>query len=174
MSGALILTGAPGSGKSSVLDALCTLLEIEAQPFGAIESEQFSRGCPWLSCAEWLPQLAAVVRLQREAGRSTFLVAATTENVEELHAVSAAVAAERQLVVCLRAPVELIADRIEAREPDQWPGKAALVEHARTLADLIPAIPGIDLVISTAVGSASDIAGEIRDALIENSLLPVG
>lgn len=47
MSGAIILTGAPGSGKSSVLAALSTLLEIEGVAFGAIESEQLARGWPW-------------------------------------------------------------------------------------------------------------------------------
>jgi hypothetical protein len=41
---ALILTGSPGSGKSSVLDTLSTLLEIDGTSFGAIESEQLACG----------------------------------------------------------------------------------------------------------------------------------
>jgi predicted ATPase len=91
MAGALILTGAPGSGKSSVLDALSTLLEINEVSFGAIETEQLARGWPWLTAKQWMPQLATVVKLQRDSGRNTFLVAATPETEPELRAVIDAV-----------------------------------------------------------------------------------
>jgi hypothetical protein len=37
---AMLLTGAPGAGKTSVLEKLATLLEIEGVEFGALESEQ--------------------------------------------------------------------------------------------------------------------------------------
>ena len=79
MSGALILIGGAGAGKSSVLDALGTMLEIDEVRFGAIEIEQLARGWPWLNAAQSMPQLEAVIELQRRAGRQTFLVAATTE-----------------------------------------------------------------------------------------------
>jgi hypothetical protein len=81
---ALILTGSPGSGKSSVLDALSTLLEIDGASCGAIESEQLARGWPWLKASGWIPQLAAIVALQKAAGRRLFLVVATTETELEL------------------------------------------------------------------------------------------
>jgi hypothetical protein len=58
----------------SVLDALSTLLEIDGVPFGAIESEELARGLPWLATSEWLRQLAAVIGLQRDAGRELSLV----------------------------------------------------------------------------------------------------
>jgi predicted ATPase len=95
MSAALILTGSPGSGKSSVLDALRTLLEIDATVFAAIESEQLARGWPWLALSDALPQLAAVTALQRAAGRELFLVVATTETPLELQGVIDALAADR-------------------------------------------------------------------------------
>ena len=79
MAGALILTGALGSGKSSVLDKLSTLLEIAEIPFGTIETEQRARGWPWLIAAAWVRQLAGVIDLQRQIGRENFLVAANTE-----------------------------------------------------------------------------------------------
>jgi predicted ATPase len=41
---AVVITGAPGSGKSSVLDALATRLEIEGVAHGVIESEQLAEG----------------------------------------------------------------------------------------------------------------------------------
>jgi gluconate kinase len=162
---ALIIIGAPGSGKTSVLDALCTLLEIEGVEFGAIESEQLARGWPWLTAERWTAQLAAVISLQRDAGRRLFLVAATTETVDELRGVVDAVGAERVLVVCLTASADLVARRVAAREPDRWLGKAELIEHARALASVIPTIPGIDLAIATDDREAIDAAAELRDTL---------
>ena len=148
------------------------LLEIEEVHFSAIESEQFSRGYPWLSLPDWIPQLSAVVSLQREAGRSRFVVAATTETNDELSAVSAAVDADRQLVVCLDASPDTVAERLAAREPDAWPGKAQLVSRARVLALEIPGLTNIDLVISTERRAAPDIAmAGIRDELRRRHIL---
>jgi chloramphenicol 3-O-phosphotransferase len=161
----LVLVGAPGSGKSSVLEALTTLLEIEGTPYGAIESEQLSWGLPLLAAADWIPQLAAVIEMQRAVGRSLFLVAATPESAEELRGVVAAVAAERVLVVCLRASPDVVAARVGAREPDSWPGKQPLIAHARELARSLPAMAGIDVVIDTDERDAVSVAGEIRAAL---------
>lgn len=160
-----MLVGAPGSGKSSVLEALTTLLEIEGTPYGAIESEQLSWGLPLLAAADWIPQLAAVIEMQRAVGRSLFLVAATPESAEELRGVVAAVAAERVLVVCLRASPDVVAARVGAREPDSWPGKQPLIAHARELARSLPAMAGIDVVIDTDERDAVSVAGEIRAAL---------
>ena len=170
MTGALILTGAPGSGKTTVLGALGTLLEIDGIEFGAIESEQLARGWPWLEPAQWLPQLAAVTALQREAGRQTFLVAATTETEQDLKDVIGAVAADRAMVVCLSAPRDVVAARVADREPDSWPGKRGLINHARELADAIPSIPGIDLVLPTDGRDPVAVAAEIKAALAANGI----
>jgi hypothetical protein len=45
-------------------------------------------------------------------------------------------------VICLSAPPDVAAQRVSAREPDSWPGKAALIKHARKLAREIPCLPG--------------------------------
>jgi gluconate kinase len=118
-----LIIGAPGAGKSSVLKALTTLLEIDGIEYGATESEQLSWGAPLLGADEWIPQLAAVVALQRRAGRSPFLIAATTETASQPRAVTAALAVGSVAVVCLAASPEAVAARIAEREPDRWPGK---------------------------------------------------
>jgi hypothetical protein len=161
MVSAVVLTGAPGSGKSALLDALATRLEVDGIAHGAIESEELARGFPLLPGKSWTEQLAAVLSLQREAGRHLFLIAATTETADELGAVLAATRAERSLVVCLVASAELVAERLGRREPDAWPGKRWLIEHARELVDSIPRLDGVDLRIETDAWAADDAAAEV-------------
>ena len=154
-----------------MLEALSTLLEVDEVAFGALESEQLAWGWPWLAVSEWLPQLAAVVSLQRATGRRLFLVAATTETQLELQGVIDALAVERVIVVCLSAGPEAVATRIADREPDAWPGKAPLISHARVLAESIPSIAGIDSIICTEGRSPIDVAGEINVLLRDHDLL---
>ncbi len=165
MISAVILTGAPGAGKSSVLEELATLLDIEDVAHGALEAESLSLGRPLLPASSWVAQLDAVLALQREAGRRRFLISATCASVEELAGVRAATAAESALVVCLRASPDTVAARIGAREPDRWPGKAPLIARARRFAVSTPRLPGIDLVIDTEQRVAEEVAGEILDAM---------
>ncbi len=167
---AVVLTGAPGAGKSSVLEEIAILLEVDGVEFGALDSEQLGWGSPWLD-DEWrLRQLNAVLEIQRQAGRRFFLVAATTETDQELAAVIGAIAADEHVAVLLSAPADVIAARIEAREPDAWPGKLALIDHARGLATSMQGLTGIDLRITTDERSATDVALEVRDKLRDRGL----
>jgi ABC-type branched-subunit amino acid transport system ATPase component len=109
VSSALVLIGSPGAGKSSVLEALATLHDIEGVDHGAIEAGHLSLGRPLLPASSWVPQLDAVLSLQREAGRRRFLISATVETATELAALRRATAAELLLVVCLTASPETVA-----------------------------------------------------------------
>ncbi len=168
---ALVLIGSPGAGKSSVLEALATLHDIEDVEHGAIEAEQLSLGRPLLEARDWVPQLEAVLQLQRAAGRRRFLISATGVSAEQLAEVTAATAADLLLVVCLSASPATVAARIDAREPDRWPGKLPLIERARKLALSNPALPGIDILISTEQRAAEDVAGEIFEAMRTRGML---
>ena len=81
------------------------------------------------------------------------------------------VAAERLLVVCLSASPETVAARIEAREPDRWPGKQPLIERARRLASSTPSLPGIDMVIDTEQRTADEVAAEILEVMRRRGML---
>ena len=166
----MILIGAPGAGKSSVLEALCTRLEIDEIGFGAIELEQVLRGWPWTDFDEVLLVLAPLIALQRMRGRDTFLVVATPETDDELQALIDAVGADRTLVVCLTAPAELVSARVAGREADEWPGKTELVEHSRTLAEQIPRLSRIDVRIGTVGRDARDVAAEIEQLLLDREI----
>jgi cytidylate kinase len=171
VSAVLLLTGAPGTGKSSTLDALATLLEIDGVEYGAIEAEQLAWGSPWLPVTDAAQQLDAVLVLQRQAGRRLFLIAAGLYTSEELRTVIAAVRAEVLLVVCLAAGAETAAVRIADRESDNWPGKADLIARARALANVAPKVEGIDLVIDTEAANVEHVAAQIRDAMKARGLL---
>ena len=166
MTTAIVITGAPGSGKSSVAEALTTLLDNAGIEHGAIESEQLAWGTPWLEEAQMREQLAAVLALQRGYGRRLSVVVATTETADDLGALVAAIGAERTLVVALRAPGDVCAARVLEREPERWAARESLAEHARELASVIPALPGVDLVLDTAGRSAEAVADELLDAAV--------
>jgi dephospho-CoA kinase len=161
----IVLTGPPGAGKTSVLERLTTELERDGVEYGALDSEQLGWGSPWLSAEIQLMQLAAVLDLQKKAGRRRFLLAATTETTDDLTALVAASDADRAVVVLLTAPPELVASRLDAREPDDWPGKQQLIEHARYLSETMPELVGIDVRISTEDRHPNDVARELRDEL---------
>jgi broad-specificity NMP kinase len=169
---AVVITGAPGAGKSSVAEKLATLFEIEGIKFGALESEQLGWGSPWLSNDSVVRQLRAVLDLQREAGRATFLIVATTETDEELAAIVDAIGADQVTTVLLCASPDVVAARIDAREPDLWPGKQRLIAHARQLAVTMAQLSGIDIRFSTDGRDANQAASEVFDALHGHGLLP--
>jgi len=171
----IVLTGPPGAGKTSVLERLTTEFERDGVEYGALESEQLGWGSPWLDAEVELMQLTAVLDLQKQAGRRRFLLAATTETSEDLGALIAATGADRVVTVLLTAPAELVAARLDAREPDDWPGKQQLIEHARGLAETMPKLAGIDVRISTADRHPADVARQLRDTLRDLGVLgPVG
>ena len=164
MSAAIVITGAPGAGKSSVAEAFTTLLDNAAVEHGAIESEQLASGTPWLEEEQMREQLAAVVRLQRGYGRRLFVVVATTETREDVDGLLGALGVVRSLVVALRAPGDVCAARVLEREPERWAARESLAEHARELASVIPGLPGVDLVLDTDGRSADDVAAELYEA----------
>ena len=65
-----------------------------------------------------------------------------------------------------------MATRIAAREPDRWPGKAGLIAHARELAETVPRLAGIDLLIETEGRPAEHAAELIRAEMRLRGLLP--
>ena len=160
-----MITGAPGAGKSSVAQAFTTLLDNAGVEHGAIESEQLAWGTPWLPDALIWEQLASIVRLQRSYGRRMFVVVATTETQEDLEGLLRAIGAERSFVMALSVPGEVASARVLEREPERWAGRAALAAHAAELAPVIPALPGVDLVLSTDGRGAEAVAAEILAAL---------
>jgi GTPase SAR1 family protein len=168
---ALVLTGAPGAGKTTVLSALSDRLAQEDVAHAALEFEQLLWGHPWLTTADGLGSLAVLAGLERERGRRVMLLAATTETAGELRAVRAALAADRSVAVALRASPDTLAARVLAREPEYWSGREALAAHARELAAVIPGLDGVDAILETEGRRAEDVAVELHAVLARHALL---
>ena len=151
---AVLITGPPGSGKTSVLTALSDALSDDDVPHVTVEVEMLAWTHPPLADEERLRRVRAIC-----AGHPLALVAETVESEAELAALREAVGADRSFVVRLEAPPETLAERIVTREPPGWSGLAALVEHARAMAP----VAGADLLLSTEGRTPDAIAAEIRN-----------
>jgi broad-specificity NMP kinase len=155
----VLITGPPGSGKTSVLTALVDALSDDDVAHAALEVEAVVWTHPALDDDARLRHVRVHCALLREGGAELLLIAATIESEDELSALREAVGAEDCFVVQLRAEPDTLAERIVAREPPHWSGLAALVEHARTM----PPVGGADLELSTEGQAAEAVAARIRE-----------
>jgi GTPase SAR1 family protein len=161
---AVVLTGPPGAGKTSVLTALCDALSDDDIPHAAVEVEALVWTHPAVSDEQRWRHLHTACALYREAGHRLLLVADTIETDDDLAALRRAAGADEYLVVRLEAQPATLVERIIAREPPSWSGLTALVEHAQELARSMPALEGVDLVASTDGQQPVDLAAGIRAA----------
>jgi chloramphenicol 3-O-phosphotransferase len=168
---AVVITGAPGAGKSAVIEALSDVLAEADVEHAAFECEQLARGHPWLSFLATLPQLHEVLNGQRRAGRALFLVTATIETDAELEALIRAVEPDLALVVALRVMPETAARRVLHREPAHWEGRDALAEHAGRLAVTVPRLRGIDFILDTDHAVPRDVAHHIYGRMIDDGVI---
>jgi GTPase SAR1 family protein len=164
---ALVLTGPPGSGKSSVLEALSDALVDDDIAHASVETEALTATHPPLDDAQWLAHIDAACRLHRHQGQRLLLVATTVESDADLHGVLSAVGADEHVVVRLEAEPATLARRIVEREPEDWSGLDALVAASARLGPVIAGLGGIELALSTEDARPRDVAARIRDAFPE-------
>ena len=151
---AVVITGPPGAGKTSVLTALTGALSDDDIPHAAVEVETPVWTHPALSDEQWRRQLRLNCRL-----------AHTLETDDDVAELLAAVDADDTVLVRLEAPPQTLVDRIVEREPASWSGLPGLVEHARELATSMPDLTGAKLVLSTEGQRPEEVAARIRAAL---------
>jgi dephospho-CoA kinase len=161
---AVVITGPPGAGKTSVLTALADALSDDDIAHAAIEVEMLAWTHPALRDEQWARQLRMARELYREAGHRLLLVAQTLETDADVTELLAAVAADQVFLVRLDARPATLVRRIVEREPPTWSGLDALVQHAQELTASMPALNGVDLILSTEGERAEDVAARIRAA----------
>lgn len=170
---AVVLTGPPGAGKTSVLTALVDALSDDDVPHAAVEAEALRWAHPGFTDDQEMRHLGAMCCFFRDAGYRLLLVGQTIETDEDLGRLVDAVGADEHFLVRLEAQPATLAERITAREPPGWSGLAELVDHAQELALSMTALNGVDLVLSTEGQRPENVAERIRAAR-PDQLIPRG
>jgi GTPase SAR1 family protein len=164
----LLITGPPGAGKTSVLTALVDSLTDDDVPHAAIELETLAWTHPALSDELWLRHIQTTCALYREAGHRLLLVAETLETDDDVDGLLDVLGADAYFLVRLEAQAATLVERIIEREPESWSGLAELVEHTQELAVTMPALSGVDFVVTTEDQRPEAVAQRIRAALPGN------
>lgn len=161
---ALVITGPPGAGKTSVLTALVDALSDDDIPHAALDVEMAVWTHPALTDEQWSRHVRTLSALHRDAGFELLLVAQTLETDDDVEQLLGAAAADEVFLVRLEAEPATLAARIAQREPPTWSGTHDLIRHARELADSMTALAGVHLVVSTEGQPPEALAARIRAA----------
>ena len=160
---ALVLTGPPGAGKTSVLEALTDALSAEDVRHATVEVEALTSAHPPLDDEQWPAPVEAICGLYRQFGYELLLVTATVESDGDLRGVLAAIGADEHVVVRLEAEPSTLIQRIIEREPDTFTELDELVAAAARLSPVIAGLDGIALALSTERERPTAVAERIRD-----------
>ncbi len=162
---AVVITGPPGAGKTSVLTALADALSDDNVPHAAVEAEALRWAHPAITGEQEMRHLSAMCTLYRQAGHTLILIGQTIEVNDDLTGLLDAAGADQAFVVRLEALPATLVERITRREPEGWSGLAGLLAHAQRLAAIAPGTGTVDLVLSTEGQLPRAVAERIRRAL---------
>jgi adenylate kinase family enzyme len=162
---AIVITGPPGAGKTSVLTALSDALSDDDVAHAAVEVETLAWTHPALSDEQRAQHIRLNCQLYRDEGHTLLVLAYTLETDADVAELLAAVGADDTFLVRLEAQPAALVERITARESACWSGLPRLVEHARELASSMPGLASIDVVLSTEGQRPEDVAMRLRAAL---------
>jgi ribose 1,5-bisphosphokinase PhnN len=162
---AVVIAGPPGAGKTALLTALSDALADDGVAHAAIDVDELVWSFPYPTLEQRLRHVAVLASLHQDAGHDLILAAEALESEHHLSLLLGALGAEDSLTVCLQADVATLRARIAAREPEGWSGLAHLLAEADRMAAAMPAIAGIDLVLSSDDASPAALAAQVRAAL---------
>jgi adenylylsulfate kinase-like enzyme len=168
---AVIVTGAPGSGKTVTATALSDALIVAEVEHASGDVDELAWSFPFPDLAGRCAHLRVWAAAHRAAGRDLLLVAEVIESQEHLGDVLSAVGADDHLLVRLDAPVATMRERIVEREPPGWFGLEHLVGEVEPLERSLDGLDGVHLTLDTERLSLAEVVERIRKARPE-LLLP--
>ncbi len=131
----LFITGSMGSGKTSMLGEASDILERRQVVHGCLDLD-------WLAHASGVPaadllerNLAAVAANFAAAGIDRLLIAGAIETRAELERIKQALGAPRMVICRLRAPLDVMEERVSARERGIFARR--YIERVRVLETLL-------------------------------------
>ncbi|MCX2732713.1 hypothetical protein OOZ19_20950 [Saccharopolyspora sp. NFXS83] len=169
---AVVLTGPPGAGKSTVATAVHDRLGDAGVPNALIEVDELERCYPPLDEARVFANLGAVCAGYRDAGHSLLFVTATIEDDAYGARLLTALGAAGHLLVRLEAEPGTLRRRIRDREPAGWSGLDDLLASADRLAARMPGLSGAGLVLGTENAAPDELAARVEAAIAATGHLP--
>jgi adenylylsulfate kinase-like enzyme len=160
---ALVITGAPGSGKSRTLEALSDQLYDDDIAHACLDVDALSWAHPALPTETHTRHIAALADLYCGEGYDLLLVAAAIPSAPEREALIDALGSGDHFVVRLDAPEEVLHHRISEREPAGWSQLGRLLDRASQMHRIMEATDA-DLVLDTERTEPQSAASEIRRA----------
>jgi cytidylate kinase len=159
---AVVITGAPGAGKTTYLTALTDALADEEIAHAVIDADEVSWAYPYPDLKGRARYVRRAWQAYRDEGHDVLLLGEVVESGEHLAELLAAVEADDHLLVRLTAPYALLRQRILAREPMEWSGTDHLIEETRRWAEVIDGLDGVHVSVDTARVSPPQAAALIR------------
>ncbi|AZG44614.1 hypothetical protein D7316_01200 [Gordonia insulae] len=156
-----MVTGPPGSGKSSVTTALHDRLGSAGVPNAMIEVDELERSYPPLPPPVVFDNLRVVAAAYRDAGYPLVFITATVDGESYLRRLRSALPGVDLFVVRLDAEVDTLRLRITEREPASWHGLVELLDSASTLAATMRELDGVDLTLLTQSRDPASVADEL-------------
>lgn len=145
----VLVTGAPGVGKTTYLTALTDVLADDGVAHAAIDADDVSWAYPYPDLKARTVYIRRMWEAHRDQGHDLLLLGELVESPDHLGELLEAVGAGDHLLVRLTAPYMLLRQRILAREPVEWSGTEHLLEETRRWTERIDAIGGSHLTIDT-------------------------
>jgi broad-specificity NMP kinase len=159
---AVVLTGAPGAGKSVCLMRLSDALAVDEKAHAVIDVDEVAWAFPYPSSEERIELLRASSDAHRRAGHELLLVGEVVESDEEVGLLLDAVGADDHLLVLLEAAPDILRRRIVEREPPGWSELDYLLGEMERWAVALKELSGVHLVVDTEAHAPDEVAARIR------------
>jgi RNase adaptor protein for sRNA GlmZ degradation len=159
---AVLITGAPGAGKSECLMALSDMLVVDEIAHAVIDVDAVAWCYPWPSNAQRKALLAGAWQGHARGGHDLLLVAEVVESDDEVAEWLRVIEADDHILVVLEARVETLRRRIHDREPEGWSGLDYLVGETERFAAQLEELERGRLVLDTEELSPGEVAERIR------------
>ena len=170
----LLIVGAPGVGKTTVLDAVTELLTAHGVAHASLETEHLAQVVPRAGLSLILDALPGVWAAMRAHGVLRLVLTHTCEAVDDVAALAASLTDTTLAVVALQAPPAILRDRIRSRgEP------AHITDHLLDVASRVEGVAALVnpvRLVDTSVTATSHTAQQLADVtgwLSDNRTSPV-
>lgn len=160
---AVVITGAPGAGKTTYLTALSDALVDDDVAHAVIDTDDVSWAYPFPDLEARVTYIRRASEAHRELGYGdVLLLGEVVESRDHLARLLEAVGADDHLLVRLTAPYMLLRQRIFEREPVEWSGTGHLMAETKRWVRTIDELDRAHLTVDTVRTSPSQAAPLIR------------